>query len=107
MPQIVPELPSTFTLDDVALLLGIALAAAIAYLIVRRLLAATRDEQVRTLCRRLLLADYVTDLRAAVRSPVATRPAPDGMMANEDPAYIRARLAGLSSEKSGVVGSAC
>lgn len=38
MPQIVPELPSSFTLDDVALLLGIALAAGIAYLIVRRLL---------------------------------------------------------------------
>jgi miniconductance mechanosensitive channel len=34
----VPELPSSFTLDDVALLLGIALAAGIAYLIVRRLL---------------------------------------------------------------------
>ena len=63
--------------------------------IVRRVLASSRDEGVRTLCSRLLLADYVTDLRAAVRSPVATKPAPPGMTTNEDPAYIRARLAGL------------
>ena len=66
--------------------------------IVRRVLAATRDEAVRTLCRRLLLAGYVTDLRAAVRSPVAKKPAPEGMMTNEDPAYLRARLARLLRE---------
>jgi len=66
--------------------------------ILRRILASTSDERVRTLCRRLLLAGYVTDLRAAVRSPVATRPAPAAMTPNEDPAYIRARLAGLLRE---------
>jgi miniconductance mechanosensitive channel len=38
MPPTVPELPSSFTLDDIALLLGIAFGAAIAYLIARRLL---------------------------------------------------------------------
>jgi miniconductance mechanosensitive channel len=38
MPPTVPQLPSSFTLDDVALLLAIALAAGIAYLIARRLL---------------------------------------------------------------------
>lgn len=63
--------------------------------IVRRLLASSKDEAVRTLCRRLLLAGYVTDLRGAVRSPVATKPAPPAFMANEEPAYVRARLAGL------------
>jgi miniconductance mechanosensitive channel len=38
MPPTVPELPSSFTLDDVALLLGIALIAGAAYLIARWLL---------------------------------------------------------------------
>jgi miniconductance mechanosensitive channel len=38
MPPEVPELPSSFTLDDLALLLGIALACGAAYLIARRLL---------------------------------------------------------------------
>src|SRR5262245_43879823 len=39
MPPILPELPSSFKLDDVALLLSIALAAGVAYLIARRLLS--------------------------------------------------------------------
>jgi miniconductance mechanosensitive channel len=38
MNPIVPELPSSFILDDLALLLGVALAAGAAYLIARRLL---------------------------------------------------------------------
>lgn len=38
MPTTLPEIPSTFTLDDVALLLGILLAAIAGYLITRRLL---------------------------------------------------------------------
>lgn len=38
MPPVVPDLPSSFTLDDLALLLGIALVAGVAYLVVRRLL---------------------------------------------------------------------
>src|SRR5262249_20696299 len=33
--------------------------------VVRRVVAATRDERVRTLGRRLLLTDFVTELRAA------------------------------------------
>jgi len=38
MPPIVPQLPSSFTLDDLALLLGVAFAAGLAYLLARRLL---------------------------------------------------------------------
>ena len=36
--------------------------------IVRRVAATTRDEGVRTLCRRLLLTGFVTDLRAAIHN---------------------------------------
>ncbi|HEV3122489.1 MAG TPA: hypothetical protein VGY53_11330, partial [Isosphaeraceae bacterium] len=66
--------------------------------IVRRVVTTTRDENVRDLCRRLLLADFVTDLRSAVRSPVATQPIPPAMVFNEEPVYIRARLAELLRE---------
>ena len=38
MPEVVPQLPSSFTIDDLALLLGIALASGFAYLILRWLL---------------------------------------------------------------------
>lgn len=38
MPPVVPDLPSSFTLDDLALLLGVALIAGVAYLAIRRLL---------------------------------------------------------------------
>jgi miniconductance mechanosensitive channel len=38
MPPVVPDLPSSFTLDDLALLLGIVLIAGVSYLAVRRLL---------------------------------------------------------------------
>jgi miniconductance mechanosensitive channel len=38
-PPVVPQLPSSFTLDDLALLLGIAFAAGVAYLVARWLLA--------------------------------------------------------------------
>lgn len=38
MPPVVPDLPSSFTLDDLALLLGVALVAGVAYLVVRSLL---------------------------------------------------------------------
>ena len=61
--------------------------------IVRRVLATTRDESVRTLCRRLLLADFVTDLRSALRAAPAI---PNGMMVlNDDKLQMRAQLAGL------------
>jgi|GEM_PF-1154228 len=66
--------------------------------VVRRVLVATRDDAVRDLCRRLLLADYVTDLRAATRSPVATKDVPPMMVRNEEPAHLRARLAELLRE---------
>ena len=37
--------------------------------IIRRIARTTVDERVRTLCRRLLATDFVTELRAAVHSP--------------------------------------
>ncbi|MFO0908351.1 MAG: hypothetical protein U0794_08315, partial [Isosphaeraceae bacterium] len=66
--------------------------------IVRRLLTTAKDPQVQALCKRLLASEYVTELRAAVRSRVATQPAPPLMAANEDSVLIRARLASLLRE---------
>lgn len=57
--------------------------------IVRRVLATTKDDSVRTLCKRLLLTDFVTELRSAVNS------ATDGLRASEKPVYVRAKLASL------------
>jgi hypothetical protein len=60
--------------------------------IVRRVERTTTDEKVRTLCRRLLLTDFVTELRASVNSAV------DGGRLREDPMQVRAQLASLLRE---------
>ena len=60
--------------------------------IVRRVLRSTKDEQVRALCNRLILSDFVTELRAATNS------ATNGARIGEDPVFVRARLASLLRE---------
>ena len=60
--------------------------------IVRRVLKTTDDDGVRTLCRRLLLTELVTELRAAVHN------AADGKRLNTDPVLLRAQLARLLRE---------
>jgi hypothetical protein len=60
--------------------------------IVRRVLATSADEQVRVLCRRLLLTEFVTELRDASRS------AADGKRLNVDPRLVRAQHARLLRE---------
>ena len=57
--------------------------------IVRRALRTTADEQVRTLSRRLLLTDFVTELRSALTD------AQTGERVNTEPVYLRAQLASL------------
>jgi hypothetical protein len=65
--------------------------------IVRRVLAESRDEATKTLCRRLLLTDFVTDLRSAL-DPTVKSKLPGLMTWSEDPLMVRARLAGLLRE---------
>ncbi len=60
--------------------------------IVRRLLQATKDNAVRTLCKRLLLTDFVTELRSAVNAPT------NGARLHDDPMHVRAQLASLLRE---------
>jgi tetratricopeptide (TPR) repeat protein len=60
--------------------------------ILRRVQRTTADAQVRTLCQRLLLTDFVTELRAAVNA------AADGTRVADDPLYVRAQLASLLRE---------
>jgi hypothetical protein len=60
--------------------------------ILRRVLSTTGDESVRTLCRRLLQADFVTELKAAIHSAV------DGSRLADDPIHVRAQLASLLKE---------
>jgi hypothetical protein len=60
--------------------------------IIRRVLRTTQDERLRALCRRLLAADFVTELRAAIHD------ATDGRRVLEDPIHVRAQLAGLLRE---------
>lgn len=57
--------------------------------IVRRVMRTTRDDEVRRLCTRLLAADFVTELRAAIHG------AGDGSRVSEDPVNVRAQLAAL------------
>ena len=57
--------------------------------IVRRTLRTTSDERVRELCRRLLLTDFVTELRSSLTSAVT------GEKAAVDAVYVRAQLASL------------
>ena len=67
--------------------------------IVRRVLATTKDDSVRTLARRLLLTDFVTDLRTALTD------AETGERVASDPVFVRAQLAALLREV-GLVGEA-
>jgi hypothetical protein len=60
--------------------------------IIRRVQKTTTDENVRILCRRLLLTDFVTDLRAAVHN------AADGKRLNADPVVLRCHLDRLLRE---------
>ncbi len=57
--------------------------------IIRHVARTTRDEQVKALCLRLLVTDFVTDLRAIVHN------ASDGKPVNADPLVLRAHLARL------------
>jgi hypothetical protein len=60
--------------------------------IIRRVRNTTTDGNVRLLCRRLLLTDFVTELRAAVHN------AADGKRLNVDPRLLRAHLSQLLHE---------
>ena len=60
--------------------------------IIRRVQRTTNDENVRVLCRRLLLTDFVTELRAAIHS------ASDGTTRGHRPRLLRAHLARLLRE---------
>jgi hypothetical protein len=60
--------------------------------IIRRVLRTTHDANVKTLCRRLLLTDFVSELRAAVHN------ASDGKRSRVDPVLLRAHLARLLRE---------
>jgi len=60
--------------------------------VVRRVAAATGDPRVRALCRRLLLTDFVTELRAAAR------PLPGGTTPSDEPVHVRGQLAALLRE---------
>jgi hypothetical protein len=60
--------------------------------IIRRVANTTTNDTVRTLCRRLLLADMVTELRAAVHN------AADGKRLQIDPVLLQAQLARLLRE---------
>jgi hypothetical protein len=60
--------------------------------IVRRIGETTNDDAVRTLCRRLLLTDFVTELRCAIHN------AADGTLLQDDPLAVRAQLGRLLRE---------
>jgi hypothetical protein len=60
--------------------------------IVRRVMKTTNNEEVRTRCRRLLLTDFVTELRAAVHNSA------DGKRLTIDPVLLRAHLSRLLRE---------
>ena len=60
--------------------------------VIRRTLKMTTDERVRQLCQRLLLTDFVTELRTALTD------AATGEKTFGDPVYVRAQLASLLRE---------
>jgi|SoiMethySBSTD1v2_1073268.scaffolds.fasta_scaffold00503_50 hypothetical protein len=60
--------------------------------IVRRALRTSTDDQVRTICRRLLLTDFVTELRTALTD------ATTGERVTTEPVYLQAQLASLLRE---------
>ena len=57
--------------------------------IIRHVARTTPDEHKKALCERLLLTDFVTDLRAAIHN------ASDGKKLNVDPTLLRAQLSRL------------
>jgi hypothetical protein len=60
--------------------------------IVRRTMESTTDDRVRLLCRRLLLTDFITDIRTSLTN------AADGTRLAPEPVYARAQLASLLRE---------
>ena len=60
--------------------------------IIRRTLRTTTDDRVRTLSRRLLLTDFVTELRTALTNATTGEPV------RTDPVFARAQLASLLRE---------
>ena len=60
--------------------------------ILRRVVRTSQDEGVKTLCRKLLLTDFVTELRAAVHT------ASDGSLRRDSEVNLRAQLASLLRE---------
>lgn len=60
--------------------------------VVRRVLAQTNDQSVKTLCRRLLATDFITDLRTALDGPTTRE------KGFENPDFVRGRLASLLRE---------
>lgn len=62
--------------------------------VLRRVLKTSRDASVRTLCRRLLLTDFVTELRSAVNDATTGERRPLG----KDLWFARAQLAALLRE---------
>jgi len=60
--------------------------------ILRRVLETTSDATVRAHCQRLLLTDFVTELKAAVHAPS------NGARIVDDPTHLRAQLASLLRE---------
>jgi hypothetical protein len=60
--------------------------------IIRRTMRTSTDERVRVLCKRLLLTDFVTELRTAISD------AETGERVRSDPAFVRAQLASLLRE---------
>ena len=60
--------------------------------IVRRTMESTTDERVRLLCRRLLLTDFITDIRTSLTD------AADVKRLAQEPVYARAQLASLLRE---------
>jgi hypothetical protein len=60
--------------------------------IVRRAMVTAKDDAVRTIARRLLLTDFVTDLRTALTD------AETGERVTTDPVFVRAQLASLLRE---------
>ena len=60
--------------------------------IVRRTMLSSNEERVRQLCRRLLLTDFISDIRSSLTD------AADGTRLVQEPVYARAQLASLLRE---------
>src|SRR5439155_3480920 len=60
--------------------------------VIRRVLRTSTDERVNTLCRRLLLTDFVTEIRSALHS------ASTGAKTIQNPLHVHAQLASVLRE---------